>query len=764
MYGLSSDIATLRLPDAAVASAALVQIAYDRGQIYLRTETSANAQSPDIVATLSESAILHAPPSDHYPSRTIDVLKSTPTSRNRIPLHTGYTLDFCDLSLKLELTGQLPALSRLSSPPPARIVAPVIEQEYSAGVAESTSPKSKDNGEPAVMSPPGILQQHLEAASAVERTTEDPDRDPVSDHDADTEEDGEGDLDLPPDAIALTKLPTAMPIAEDSDEDDEIFQKPKPQLVYGKQRFSSPLKAKTHVSKAPSAPESSPKNVEADFSDEETARDEPTHDMVADLSEPIGSAEVAREAASRSIPRATPPEAEPTISSSGKLRSITSINKRKFERVRSPYDVPDEANKNSTLPKSQVAASSPEALDDDEEDDQAAEPPKKRGRPRESVAPVAQEESQDEIVVARSSVTKKRGRPRKSVAPVAQEESQDEIIVARSSVTKKRGRPRKSVAPAVQEETDPLDQEEEDDEVLESPKKRDRPRKSLASTVQGESLDEIVVAPLSVTRKPQGSSRAAASSSSPAKPQQAIQTPQIRKVSSKKAVTNVSPSEAPTALSGRTPKVLLSSITLSATQSKYLKANGATIVHETPSKRTNFICVVPDNSLPSTVKVLKTLAANKRVVSESWVNDSENEGLLLDLDAYVPPQLQANIGNNSRKSIFAGKMLYFTPQAASSYGDEDWQNVMELGSDTGARSVMQGSAIKGHQVQPKENVIFFGLNDERDNDAATLMKNHGRHVYDKKFFGKSIIRAELDLDDEEFRLSLPLPEQKKGKK
>ncbi|KAF7185056.1 hypothetical protein HII31_13679 [Pseudocercospora fuligena] len=712
MYGLSSDIATLHVPEAAVSSAAPIQIAYDRGEIYLRPETSANARFTDVVARLRISTPtlidfetfvfckVETPPSDQHPSQTFDVVKSAPTLPNRVPLQIGYTLDFFELSLKLELTGHLPALSPLSPPPPDLIVAPVIKQDYSADVAETTSPKSKGNGEPAAMPPAGMLQQHLEAVSAVERTTEDPDRDPVSDHDAETEEDDEGDLDLPPDAIALNELPTGTPIPEDSDEGEEIFQKPKLQVTYAKQRSSSPLKAKTGLSKAaPSIPESSPKNVVADFSDEETARvehqHESTHDMVGDLSEPMGSAEVAQEAASRSIPRATPPEPEPTIPSSGKLRSVTRINKRKFERP-------------------PIAASASEALDDDdeEEDDQATEPPKKRGRPR------------------------------KLIAPVAQEESQDEIVVAPSSVIKKRGRPRKSAALAVQEETDPLDDDEGDDQVMESPKKRGRPRKSLAPAVQAESLDEIVVAPSIVTRKPQRSSRAAASSSSPAKSQHASQTP----------------------LSGKTPKVLLSSFKLDAKQKTCLKAHKVTVVDETPSKRTNFVCVVPNDRLPPTVKVLKTLVANKRVVSESWITDSKDEGFLLDLDTYVPPELQANIGNNNRKSIFAGKILYFTPQAAFSYGKEDWQNVTELGTDTGARSVMRGSAIKGHQVQPKEDVVFFGLNDDRDNDAASLMKDHGRHVYDKKFFGKSIIRAELDLDDEEFRLSLPLPEEEKASK
>lgn len=624
----------------------------------------------------------------------------------RATLRPRDTINFVEQAIKLELVLDQQALH---SPPETTAVMQVVQSTL-------------------------LQQRHFESDPEHKPVAEEIARDSVSDEDElDDEDDLDAPLEKPAAPVFIASQPLkGTPTIEETEDDGKggnfsSGHKPKPRhpITYGSRgkgalRLNSPIKAKGAASEISNDDEDSVAAADVEMSNVD-GDDEPVEveleeyeqaeQLVSPTSE-VTSPKVAQEAASRSVSRGPPhfdTAREASPATSGKLPSASKkgIKRKLGRRSKSPYDVTDDAPYDVT---------------------KAEEKPKKRCRPSKTVlmnrdaevdtinSPAPEQDNTADTEQLEEEPPKKRGRSHQTMVT---EPRQDEVAVAQSTL-----------------------------------KDTKLPKAALPEEIQ----DEIVVAPSSVTKKSTRHSNAA--SSSPVKPSLATKTP-AHKSSPKKVSVARSSSLASTALSGRVPKVLLSSSTLSVKDKTWLKKH-AKIEEDTPSKRTHFICVVRDENVPSTVKVLKTLLANKMVVGDSWVTDSKKEGTLLELEDYMHPDLEGNIANKARQTIFTGKVLYFTRQASSSYGN-DWNHILQISADAGARAVETGSAITGHFLQPQEHVIFFGLDDERDNDAVSLIRDHGRHVYVRSLLAQSVIRAELDLESEEFRLSLPLtPGKVKG--
>lgn len=86
-----------------------------------------------------------------------------------------------------------------------------------------------------------------------------------------------------------------------------------------------------------------------------------------------------------------------------------------------------------------------------------------------------------------------------------------------------------------------------------------------------------------------------------------------------------------------------------------------------------------------------------------------------------------------------------------SYG-QGWDAIKEVAKEAGASAVEDGTAAKGDRLTPKHSILMFG-NGSDDDPAGSLIKEYGRTVYDKAMFAQMIIRADLDLDSDEFKLS-----------
>jgi hypothetical protein len=214
--------------------------------------------------------------------------------------------------------------------------------------------------------------------------------------------------------------------------------------------------------------------------------------------------------------------------------------------------------------------------------------------------------------------------------------------------------------------------------------------------------------------------------------------------------------------SGKQLRVLLSASNLTPYDKGWMTKRNIKFITETPSKPSNFFCVVRDASLPSTVKVLKTLMAGRPVVSDSWITMSKQKKNLLDPDEHLHHGL-VGTARTDRQSLFAGKRAVFTTAAAKTW-QNDWQEIPGLLSDAGAISVASLTFEGAEKIKPYEEVLLFGVDNAVDKDATHLLEA-GRTVYDRAMVAQSIIHAELDLENTEFQLRLPLGGSKSnGKK
>ena len=118
----------------------------------------------------------------------------------------------------------------------------------------------------------------------------------------------------------------------------------------------------------------------------------------------------------------------------------------------------------------------------------------------------------------------------------------------------------------------------------------------------------------------------------------------------------------------------------------FLKRSGLEEV-EKPTSRMNYVCVVPNTPLKTTVKVLRCLIAKKPLVTEQWLSASKQAGHLLTVDPYV----HKDVVDADRRSLFRGKILFFTSAAKKSYGG-GWEDISRVAKDVGAMSVESGSA------------------------------------------------------------------------
>lgn len=203
-------------------------------------------------------------------------------------------------------------------------------------------------------------------------------------------------------------------------------------------------------------------------------------------------------------------------------------------------------------------------------------------------------------------------------------------------------------------------------------------------------------------------------------------------------------------ISGKAPKVLFSTYTPTAANTKFLKAQGSQIVDTVATRRTNFLCVVKDNKkLLKTPKVLRSLALGKGVVTTQWIEASKKAGELLDPAEFVHAEV-ADTMDIDRRQIFSGKILYFTNKAVEEYGSDNWLSIKELGTEAGAISVDSGTGGKGGAMTSKGTIIYIGT--AEDPDATTLIEDYNCAVYNKDIIRDAVVAGEIDLEDEQYRL------------
>ncbi|KAF2774142.1 hypothetical protein EJ03DRAFT_1057 [Teratosphaeria nubilosa] len=212
------------------------------------------------------------------------------------------------------------------------------------------------------------------------------------------------------------------------------------------------------------------------------------------------------------------------------------------------------------------------------------------------------------------------------------------------------------------------------------------------------------------------------------------------------------------------PRILLSSTSLSdkknATVLNWLRRQNVEIATDVPGKRSHFFCLVAHDRLPTTAKVLRSLALGKLVVSEKWAFRSFAEKELLSPEDFVHEALQDR--DVPVEGVFKGKTLFFTKALKQEYGN-GWDDVQTLIREAGPALTGTGSMFDANQAAQYEGAILLGsLGD--DHDTAKLSHEYGQRVYSKDLLTTAILRGELDTDSDEFLLTPTKPKKADSRK
>jgi hypothetical protein len=157
------------------------------------------------------------------------------------------------------------------------------------------------------------------------------------------------------------------------------------------------------------------------------------------------------------------------------------------------------------------------------------------------------------------------------------------------------------------------------------------------------------------------------------------------------------------------------------------------------------------------MKLLSCVALGIPIVTDKWLTESSKKKRLLNPEHFkptVPDQEREwdfsldKVWGKPQTNTLKGYTVYFTPALRKSY--QDFKELDAVCRVAGARAVETRPAS---QVKSPNRMIFLGL-EEGDPGSAALMEA-GYAVYTRDFLTCSILRGEIDLDSDEFRI-LPL--------
>ncbi|OQO10014.1 hypothetical protein B0A48_04369 [Cryoendolithus antarcticus] len=209
----------------------------------------------------------------------------------------------------------------------------------------------------------------------------------------------------------------------------------------------------------------------------------------------------------------------------------------------------------------------------------------------------------------------------------------------------------------------------------------------------------------------------------------------------------IPPASASSAASTAPAKVLLSSSKHAEKARLWLKGYNITVIEDVPTRKADFICVVGKGELPKTAKVLRSLVLGKAVVTDDWITESMKAAHVLPATDYVHDDLTETT-EIDRSKLFSNKVIFLTQPLHKQYGESGFASLRALLTEAGATRVETGTPRKG--LDRKGNVIFIGC-EGKDQDVSELM-NGGKNVFKKDLVSQSIIRGELLLDGNVFKI------------
>lgn len=185
-------------------------------------------------------------------------------------------------------------------------------------------------------------------------------------------------------------------------------------------------------------------------------------------------------------------------------------------------------------------------------------------------------------------------------------------------------------------------------------------------------------------------------------------------------------------------------------------------------KNYDALLVSAGQELQKTYKILLSVALGKQILSDAWLTQSALQGEVLDTEPFElakksKQKYDVEAGDlvkdgKSRKALLKGRTLFVTPAMKREYGVKGYSDLESLAKVIGAKELICKSK---RGIKPTDNDLIIGSEKYSDIDAIGLMEQ-GAKVFHKEKLSLSIFRGELDLQNDEFRMSEPARRNSSG--
>lgn len=182
---------------------------------------------------------------------------------------------------------------------------------------------------------------------------------------------------------------------------------------------------------------------------------------------------------------------------------------------------------------------------------------------------------------------------------------------------------------------------------------------------------------------------------------------------------------------------------------QWLQKQGCEVAKDIPSDLIRYTCVVGDDALPRTSKLLRSITRGATIVSDTWLSASYEADKLLASEDFQPPELREN-AHQDRHELLAGQTVFVTStlHAALKGG---WKEFESLIHEAGAKVVDHGSARRLRDWDPGVETIFIGAG-PHDSQAQHIMQQLGCKIYNKDLLKESVIQGRLLTEDQKWQI------------
>ena len=171
------------------------------------------------------------------------------------------------------------------------------------------------------------------------------------------------------------------------------------------------------------------------------------------------------------------------------------------------------------------------------------------------------------------------------------------------------------------------------------------------------------------------------------------------------------------------------------------------------------LCVGKSAELKKTSNLILAVASGKGIVTDEWISRSATKGELLETDDFLAkdPKREAEWGTTLSDAIERGKQgikplfgytIHITPSAKKELG-KGFSDIKEIAVFAGAECIKATLPRKGPEESPMTVVIAAKNDDELPN-----LEERSWRAYSKEIITLSVLRGSLNLDSDEFLVSL----------